>query len=103
LVREHFKTVIVSRHIWKIIHASSREFLLEGDIVCILIVLKNVSQTILGFHSSGVWFQDGDQKVSENCGIYPLKDGRFKGGLLFILDTIGIFRWCLVRRGNNMM
>jgi hypothetical protein len=95
LVREHFKTVIVSRHIWKIIHASSREFLLEGDIVCILIVLKNVSQTISGFHSSGVWFQDGDQKVSENCGIDSkvvycsyLALYVFVGGVLSVEETI---------------
>jgi hypothetical protein len=67
-----------------------------------LITLKNVSQTILGFQSSGVWFQDGGQQVSENCGIYTLKEGRVKGDLMFILGTRDICRWFLVHTGNNM-
>lgn len=52
LVTEHLRTLIVSRHIGKILHASVRELLLESDNTSIIIVLKNVSQTIPGFHSS---------------------------------------------------
>lgn len=70
LVREHFKTLAVGINIRKILHASVREFLLKGDSTSIKIVLKNVSQTIPGCHSSGVWFQDGGQQVSGNYGIY---------------------------------
>lgn len=61
LVKEHLKTLTMSRHIEKILHASVRELLLKSDSASILIVLKNASQTILAFHSSGVWFQDGGQ------------------------------------------
>ena len=55
LVREHLKKLTVSRDIGKILHASVREFLLKTDSPNILIVLKNVSQTILVSHISGVW------------------------------------------------
>jgi hypothetical protein len=59
----------------------------------ILIILKNVSQTIPGFHSSGVWFPHGGQQVSENCGIYLLMDSGVMGGPLLILNTRGICLW----------
>lgn len=61
LVKEHLKTLTMSKHIEKILHKSVRELLLKSDSASILIVLKNVSQTILAFHNSGVWFQDGGQ------------------------------------------
>jgi len=77
--------------------------LLKSESTNILVVLKNVSQTISGFHSSGVWFQDGSQQVSGDCGVYPLKDGGVKGGPPLILDTGGICRCCLVLRRDNMM
>jgi len=54
LVIENLKTLTVSMYIGKILHTSVAEFLLKGDIASILIVLKNVSQTIPSFHSSGV-------------------------------------------------
>jgi hypothetical protein len=56
LIRDHLKTLVVSRHIGKILHTSVRELLLNCDRMSILIVLKNVRQTILVFHSSGVLF-----------------------------------------------
>lgn len=43
LVREHLKTLRVSKYIEKILHAGFRELLLMGDNVSILIILKNVS------------------------------------------------------------
>jgi hypothetical protein len=95
--REHEHSIILNG-----INVSVRELLFEGDNTVILIVLKNVSQTIPGFHSSGVWVQDdGHEQVGGNCGIYSLKDSRVKSGPLLILDTRGICRWCLSRRGNN--
>lgn len=61
LVKEHLKTLTMSRHIEKILHAIVRELLVKSDSASILIVLKNASQIILAFHHSGVWFQDGGQ------------------------------------------
>lgn len=90
LIREHYKTLAISRDIGKILHTSVREFLLKSDNPSILVVLKNVSQTIPGFHSSGVWFQNGGQQVSGDCGVYPLKNGGVKGGPLLKFSTEGI-------------
>lgn len=48
LVREHLKTLIVSRDIGKILHMSVGELLLESDNASILIILENISQSIPG-------------------------------------------------------
>lgn len=32
-----------------------------------------------------------------------MKNGRFKGSLLFILGSRVIYWWFIIRRGNNMM
>jgi hypothetical protein len=103
LIRDHLKTLTVSRDIGKILHASVRKLLLKSDNTSVLIVLKNVTQMILYFHNSGVWFQNSGQHVSENCGTYPLKDSGVEVGPLFILNTRGICQWCFVLRGNNMV
>lgn len=54
LVMEHLKTLTLSRNIKKILHVNVKKLLLYSDITSILIVLKNVNQTILSFHSSEV-------------------------------------------------
>ena len=61
LIREHLKTLTITRDIGKILHTSVREFLLKSDSPSVLVVLKYVSQMIPGFHSSGVWFQNDGQ------------------------------------------
>lgn len=98
----HLKTLIVSKDIEKILHTSFIEFLLQGDNMSILIVLKKPAKWFHVCHSSGVWFQDDGHSVSGNCGIYPLQDARVKGGPLFILDIWGICRWRLVFRDMDV-
>jgi hypothetical protein len=94
LVREHPKTLTIRRDIRKILHVSVREFFLMSDNPSIIVFLKNVSQTIPVFHSSGVWFHNDGQQVSGDCGVYPLKDNGVKGGPLLILGNRGIC-WCV--------
>jgi hypothetical protein len=40
LIRDHLKTLTVSRDIGKILHATVRDFLLKSDNMSVLIVLK---------------------------------------------------------------
>jgi len=56
LVREHLKTLTVSRDIGKFLHTSVDKFLLKSDNTSILIILKNIFQTLLCFYYSGVGF-----------------------------------------------
>lgn len=58
LVREHLKKLIISRDIWKILHASVGDLLLKSGNTSILIVLKINCQMIPCLHCSGVGFHN---------------------------------------------
>jgi len=102
LVRKHLKTLTVSRNIGKIFHASVGKLLLKGDSTSVLIVLKNIYQTIPCFHRSGVGFQYCGQQISRDGGINPMKNGDIKDGPFFMLG-VGRGRQSSFHRWNNMM
>lgn len=78
LVRKHFETLPISRHIRKILHASSRKIMLKGDSTRVLIILEDVRQAIPDLHSCGVRFQDGSEQIYGDSIVNPLEDGGVK-------------------------
>jgi len=74
LIRKLLETLTIGRNIWKILHASGWEILLENNCTWVLIILKDVSQTFLGSHGSGSFFHNGGKEIKRDGGINPLKN-----------------------------
>jgi len=102
LVREHLKTLTVSRDIRKILHASVGKLLLKNDSTSVLIVLENICQTIPCFHCNGVGLQNSGQEISRNGGINPLKNGGIKSRPLFMFG-VGNGWWLFPGKWDYMM
>lgn len=78
LISQHLKLLTVSGNIREILHTNGSELVFKMNSRGILIILKNILQTIPSLLSGGIGFKNGVKEIVRYRAVDPLEDNGVK-------------------------